>query len=427
MAPAMVKTKTPGVYKRGGRYVVTFRDSAGKSRKRFVATYDEARNAKRALETDVARGEFRELSRARFDEYAGEWIDTYQGRTTRGFRERTRATYRELLERDAIPFFGRARLAAIEPRDVKRFIAELDARGLKPASIRKVIAPVRALFATAVEEGLVRSNPTAGVRIAVDTTIEADAEEPTAKALTEDELRALLEHVPEKWRLLVEFQVHTGLRISETAGLEWRHVDLANRRVLVRRRYETGEFAPPKSRYGRRDVPLTAGMAAALWRIRTERRAGDGDPVFTTERGLLLDQRRLRTKMLQPAAVAAGLGAFVPNGRGGVRATTWVAWRSLRHTCASTLFRRGLNAKQVQLWLGHHSPAFTLATYVHLMPEDLPDAAFLDEVTARWATDGQHDGRRQEENESPLPTAIPLNPGETVDPVRPEEIAASHS
>jgi hypothetical protein len=45
------------------------------------------------------------------------------------------------------------------------------------------------------------------------------------------------------------------------------------------------------------------------------------------------------------------------------------------------LFRHGLNAKQVQMWLGHHSPAFTLATYVHLLPDDLPDASFLDALT----------------------------------------------
>jgi hypothetical protein len=44
------------------------------------------------------------------------------------------------------------------------------------------------------------------------------------------------------------------------------------------------------------------------------------------------------------------------------------------------LFRYGLNAKQVQMWLGHHSPAFTLATYVHLLPDDLPDPSFLDSV-----------------------------------------------
>lgn len=29
---------------------------------------------------------------------------------------------------------------------------------------------------------------------------------------------------------------------------------------------------------------------------------------------------------------------------------------------------------------GHHSPAFTLATYVHLLPDDLPDPGFLDAI-----------------------------------------------
>jgi hypothetical protein len=42
------------------------------------------------------------------------------------------------------------------------------------------------------------------------------------------------------------------------------------------------------------------------------------------------------------------------------------------------LDRRGLNAKQVQVWLGHHSPAFTLETYVHLLSDDLPETPFGD-------------------------------------------------
>jgi integrase len=46
------------------------------------------------------------------------------------------------------------------------------------------------------------------------------------------------------------------------------------------------------------------------------------------------------------------------------------------------LFRNGLNAKQVQMWLGHHSPAFTSAVYIHLLPDDLPDPYFLDVVTS---------------------------------------------
>lgn len=54
----------------------------------------------------------------------------------------------------------------------------------------------------------------------------------------------------------------------------------------------------------------------------------------------------------------------------------WAGVHTLRHTCASILFRSGWNAKQVQVVLGHHSPAFTLSTYVHLIPDDLPEPRF---------------------------------------------------
>ena len=84
------------------------------------------------------------------------------------------------------------------------------------------------------------------------------------------------------------------------------------------------------------------------------------------------EQRNLFARVLKPAAKKAG----VP----------WAGFHTLRHTCATTLFRNGLNAKQVQIWLGHHSPAFTMATYVHLLPDDLGDAAFLDALTSTSGT-----------------------------------------
>jgi integrase len=49
------------------------------------------------------------------------------------------------------------------------------------------------------------------------------------------------------------------------------------------------------------------------------------------------------------------------------------------HLCFDAVRRR--NAVQVQRWLGHHSPAFTLATYVHLLDGDLGEQlAILQEV-----------------------------------------------
>jgi integrase len=42
----------------------------------------------------------------------------------------------------------------------------------------------------------------------------------------------------------------------------------------------------------------------------------------------------------------------------------WVGFHTFRHTAASLLFARdGGNAVNVQRFLGHHSPASTLATY----------------------------------------------------------------
>jgi integrase len=373
------RTKVPGVYRRGGRYVVVYRDPQGRQRKRSARTLAEARDLKAALRADVTRGEYRALSRVTFAEYAPEWIAGYQGRTSRGFRETTRTEYardlgldpatREPLDppRGAVAFFGRMRIAEIEPRDVKRYAAHHGNRGLSPASVRLELAPVRALFATAVEEGLIRSNPAAGLRFA--QRVEAELEEgDRIKSLTEDELRALLEKLPGDWRLLIEFLAHTGLRIGEAVALRWSDVDFGRRRVKVRRRYYRGSFAPPKSRYGRRDVPLSDGMARQLWELRKVSSPLDDWPLFASRSGGLLDSSNVFGRVLKPAARAAG----VP----------WAGFHTLRHTCATMLFRSGLNAKQVQVWMGHHSPAFTLATYVHLLPDDLPDPTFLDALTA---------------------------------------------
>jgi integrase len=71
----------------------------------------------------------------------------------------------------------------------------------------------------------------------------------------------------------------------------------------------------------------------------------------------------------------------------------WAGLHTLRHTCATMLFRNGWNAVQVQTFLGHHSPAFTLAVYVHLLPDDLSEPSFLDALTAksgRWLSDETH-------------------------------------
>lgn len=153
------------------------------------------------------------------------------------------------------------------------------------------------------------------------------------------------------------------------------------RRVNVRRRFYKGDLAPPKSRHGKRTVPLSAGLGQELWLKRGS--AGDESLVFPARHGGILNaSTAFRT--VQAAGKAAGIEGVGPH--------------TLRHSCATRLFRNGLNAKQVQLWLGHHSPAFTLATYVHLLADDLPEVAFLDELADRWRYAGATDVSNTDRN-----------------------------
>jgi integrase len=49
----------------------------------------------------------------------------------------------------------------------------------------------------------------------------------------------------------------------------------------------------------------------------------------------------------------------------------WIGFHTFRHTCASLLSAAGRNAVQVQRWLGHHPPPFTLSVYVHLLDDHI--------------------------------------------------------
>jgi hypothetical protein len=159
------RTKYPGIFARGGGYVVVYRDPAGKQRKNSARTLAEARAIKSAMTTDVRRGEWRAQSSVRFAEHWPQWLRNYAGRTSRGFRETTREDYRADLEQHAVPFFGRMRLSEIEPRHVKEWLTKLADDGLAAGTLRNCLAPVRAMLADAAEDGIIRSNPAAGVRI----------------------------------------------------------------------------------------------------------------------------------------------------------------------------------------------------------------------------------------------------------------------
>jgi integrase len=394
--------KHPGFYEQGRSVVFPYRDRQGRQHWGKARTLTEAKRAKAAIQTDVARGEYRPQARLGFASYARTCMASYQGRTSKAIDPITRADYLARLEQDAIPFFNETPLGTIEPADIKAFCAHV--AGRRPScrkcrgraakraeckackgtgeregtvsanTVRLALAPLKVVLATAFEDGVIRVNPAAGVRVLTprpQTAAEVDDDEDgPVKAMSEAEAAAVLAAIAgkktwERWWLFFLLLLELGLRIGEIVELRWRDVDLEGGTVRVRRGFYRGRVGPPKTRFGRRTLKLTPSAKEALKRRRESCRAGDGDLVLTNASGGRVDASNLMRDVLKPAARVAGVG-------------DWVGFHTFRHTCATLLFVKAKwNPKQVQLWLGHHSAAFTVDRYVHLLPADLPPAVEL--------------------------------------------------
>jgi integrase len=401
MAARFEKTATPGIYKRGERYYATWTIN-GRTKKKACRTMKDARAHKAKMQSLVNSGEYQEESKEKFASYAADWIERYQGNGRAGFREHTRDDYRRDLRWYAFPYFhdlmGR-RLTAIAPKDVAQWIRWLcdeeeqgrrryeercrkakDAGkprpkgGPKPyrltdATVRRIVSPVRACLSTARDEGLIRHNPVSGVKLPHRPQLHQGEENVKAKAFTKKELVLVMEMLsPSPHRLLFVFLRGTGLRWSEVAALQWGDLELDGSEPLVRirRSLVRGQVGPLKSKYSRREVPLSPNLVDELRAERKRVAPDDGRLVFVNSIGGPLSYGNMLRRVLKPVAEEAG----VP----------WAAFHTFRHTYASMLFDRGANVVQVQRRLGHHSPTFTQNTYIHLLSDSPGEALEFDDI-----------------------------------------------
>jgi integrase len=360
------KTKTPGVFKRvDGKgqtigYVCVFR-SDGRQRKRHARTYEEARRIKRESETDRDRGELQERTTIGFLRYVDEWVERYRGQGRRGFRENTREEYRRLIAAYAHRHFPRKlKLVDVSTYALARFmdwLADEEEQGkrLSDRTIANATMPLRAALATAKREGLIRHNPAQGLALPHREQIP----EEEVKVFSREQLAAVLAMSPERHKPLFELLATCGLRISEAIALQRLHLqlDAEEPEVCVRRAIVRERIEPPKSKYGRREIRLSAPLAAKLRaHLATQTDQDSTALAFPSERGGALDPSNLRRRILKPLVEEVN--------------APWAGFHTFRHTFASIHLSQGTNLLQLSRALGHHSPAFTLTRYTHLLPGD---------------------------------------------------------
>jgi site-specific recombinase XerD len=254
-------------------------------------------------------------------------------------------------------------------RQLRAYLAELDARGLARSSIGNHLSALRSCYGFCRRQGWVDGDPWSAV-----STPRSPRRLPRVLAL--DQVEALLDAVeassarraqaaagvsPEtrtrlalelRDRAVIETAYAAGLRISELAGLRVIDVDLRRGEVRV---WGKGR----KQRVGLLGGPARDALAAWLEQGRPaiaaegSRRSGATDEgvLFLNARGGPLGVRGMRYR-IDALARAAGL----PEG---------VSPHTLRHSFASHLLDGGADLRVVQELLGHESLA-TTQVYTHV-------------------------------------------------------------
>jgi integrase/recombinase XerC len=241
------------------------------------------------------------------------------------------ADLRDFLEYLSPPQTEPPPLAGIDLLLLREWLASLYEREHKPATIRRKIAALRALFRYLSREGKIASDPARLLRLPkMPKTLPDVPNAEVTNALVDGVSNAALERPsPIRDRLLLELLYGCGLRISEAVGLDLEDFDQTERWLRVRGK-------------GRkeRQVPYGTKAAEALqqW-LSTRHSEREPRALFLNHRGTRLTDRGARSIVKFYATFVAGDSSIHPH--------------TLRHAFATDLLSHGADLRSIQELLGH--------------------------------------------------------------------------
>lgn len=350
--------KVASVVKRIGKngstsWFARYRDGRGKDVWEKCGTARDARTRAAEVEVLLARtaNAWSPPQKVTVAEYSERWL------ADRGpaLRPRTIAVYRRIFEREIIPVFGCVPLAALTRSHIKEYASKRAAAGASANTVRNVLAPLRAMLSTAVEDELVREN--VALRLPRVGRPQRQIESPTRA-----QVEAVLAVSPPTARGPLLVAATSGLRRGEVFGLRWDDIDFERRLIRVRSSNQDGEIVRPKTAAGERLVPMFGSLRQVLLeeRARSPFKTPD-DFVFPSECGEPRSPNSWLKWEFYPALKRAKVKPF--------------RFHDLRHFAVSQLIAQGANILQIARIAGHADPSITLRVYSHLLTDGLAEAA----------------------------------------------------
>jgi integrase/recombinase XerC len=237
---------------------------------------------------------------------------------------------------------GQYRLDTVQTPHIRRFIAQLHARGLSGRSLARRLSAWRGFYRWLGLRGEMSINPVEGIRA-------PKSPKALPKLLSPDEANRLLDSSSDavleiRDQAMFELFYSSGLRLAELAALDVACVD----DLLA------GEVRVLGKRNKLRLVPVgkKAREAVAVWaKHRLEVASPEASALFVGQRGKRINPRVIEERLKQRAQ-AQGL-------------PTRVHPHMLRHSFASHVLQSSGDLRAVQEMLGHASIAST-QVYTHL-------------------------------------------------------------
>jgi integrase len=339
-------------------------------RKTF-ATLGDARAWRAETKSALRRGVARVPTRITLDQAAEDWLAAagagiVRTRSGETYKPSALRSYEQALCLKVLPEVGHLRLSAISRNTVQDLVDRLVAQGLSASTVRNSIVPLRAIYRRAVSRSEVLVNPTLGLALPAVRGRRERVARPS-------EAHALLQALSPADRAIWATALYAGLRRGELQALRWDDVDFEAGVLRVERSWDeqAGPVAP-KSRAGRRRVPLAGPLRAQLAAHRLRESAAGQALVFAGRRKGAFSAEAL-LKRSRTAWKRAGLQP--------------IGLHECRHTYAAFMIAAGVNAKALCSYMGHSSITVTLDRYGHLMPGDEAQAAgMLADYLEREAT-----------------------------------------
>jgi integrase len=260
-------------------------------------------------------------------------------------------------------------IASVRPSDVTKF-RDQQAR-LSRATANFGVKVLRACFNAAFKQGLLTSNPAA----VVDKLKQRG--ECKRRAFTLDELRRVLDAAKgSDWYGATLTSLYTGARLSDTARLTWRAVDLQQ---------DTLAFVAKKT--GKRVlVPLAKPLSDFLASLPSS--DSPDAALFPSLATLKVSQLSdgFRDVLVSAGMAEARSHEATGKGRNSARPVAELSFHSLRHSFVSILKSTGANEAVAMALAGHETKSVS-QNYTHLSTDVLRAAVSqMTDVTAKRKT-----------------------------------------